>query len=257
MDSLTDPLVDIRSVSKAFAGKVALSQVSLQVRPGETVCLIGPSGSGKSTLLRCMNHLETVDSGSVIFDGSLVGYERRDGHLRVSGRRSLRESRRDIGMVFQHFNLFPHLSALANVTLAPRRVLGMSRAEANDAGRQLLERVGLGDKTDSYPAELSGGQAQRVAIARGLAMRPKLMLFDEPTSALDSELVGEVLQVVAELSSSGMTMVVVTHELAFAREVADRIVFMEAGRIVEEGQAEKVLGDPAHPRTRDFLARYL
>jgi polar amino acid transport system ATP-binding protein len=249
------PLLRARDVRKSFGSLEVLKGVDVDVRAGEVLAILGPSGSGKSTFLRCLNHIEGIDGGSVRVEGELLGY-REDGR-RV---RRLRESeiarqRRRIGMVFQQFNLFPHMTVLQNVTDAPIGVNGEPRAEAERHGVELLERVGLADKVDAYPKSLSGGQQQRVAIARALAMRPKLMLFDEPTSALDPELIGEVLKVIADLAASGMTMVIVTHEMRFARQVADRAVFMDAGRIVEEGPAARVLDTPRHPRTRAFLSR--
>jgi polar amino acid transport system ATP-binding protein len=219
--------------------------------------IIGPSGSGKSTLLRCINHLEKIDAGRLWVDGALVGYRQVGDRLHELRERDVARRRAEIGMVFQRFNLFPHMTALGNVIEAPVRVKGMPAAEARTAGRRLLERVGLGERLDAYPAQLSGGQQQRVAIARALAMEPKLMLFDEPTSALDPELVGEVLDVMRRLAEDGMTMVVVTHEMGFAREVGDRLAFMDAGLIVEEGPPREVLASPREARTRAFLSRVL
>ena len=249
------PLVSIREVSKSFRGTQVLHGISLDVRPGETVCVIGPSGSGKSTLLRCVNHLEVPDGGVVVVDGEIIGYRRSGDTLVELGSRELAAQRAAMGMVFQSFNLFPHLTARENIVTAPRRVLKLSRAEADERAEALMARVGLAHKLDSYPEKLSGGQQQRVAIARALAMRPKVMLFDEPTSALDPEMVQEVLGVIRDLAGEGMTMVVVTHEMRFAVEVADRIVVMDEGRVVEEGPAAQITQSPAHERTRAFLAK--
>jgi polar amino acid transport system ATP-binding protein len=249
------PLVSIREVSKSFRGTQVLHGISLDVRPGETVCVIGPSGSGKSTLLRCVNHLEVPDGGVVVVDGEIIGYRRSGDTLVELGSRELAAQRAAMGMVFQSFNLFPHLTARENIVTAPRRVLKLSRAEADERAEALMARVGLAHKLDSYPEKLSGGQQQRVAIARALAMRPKVMLFDEPTSALDPEMVQEVLGVIRDLAGEGMTMVVVTHEMRFAVEVADRIVVMDEGRVVEEGPAAQITQNPAHERTRAFLSK--
>jgi polar amino acid transport system ATP-binding protein len=240
-------------VRKRFGQVTALESVDLDVDPGQVVCLIGPSGSGKSTFLRCINHLEQIDGGILSVDGELVGYRRQGDRLYELRDREVCRKRAEIGMVFQRFNLFPHLTALGNVVEAPIRVKKERRADAVEHARALLGRVGLADRADAYPSQLSGGQQQRVAIARALAMRPKLMLFDEPTSALDPELVGEVLDVMRGLAADGMTMVVVTHEIGFAREVADRIVFMEKGSIVEEGSPDDLFYHPKHERTREFL----
>jgi polar amino acid transport system ATP-binding protein len=221
------------------------------------MCIIGPSGSGKSTFLRCINHLEQIDAGRLWVDGSLVGYREKGGALHELREREVAAQRRDIGMVFQRFNLFPHMTALENVIEAPARVKGVAKEAARARGAELLERVGLGERIHSYPNQLSGGQQQRVAIARALAMEPKLMLFDEPTSALDPELVGEVLDVMRGLAGDGMTMVVVTHEMGFAREVGDTLVFMDDGVVVEAGDPKRVLTDPQHQRTRSFLSKVL
>jgi len=227
------------------------------VTQGEVMCLVGPSGSGKSTFLRCINHLERVDAGRLSVDGVLVGYEERGDKLYELKPREAARQRRDIGMVFQRFNLFPHMTALENIIEAPIRVNKLKKDAAVAHGKELLARVGLADKADAYPAHLSGGQQQRVAIARALAMEPKLMLFDEPTSALDPELVGEVLDVMKGLAESGMTMIVVTHEMGFAKEVADQLVFMDGGVVVESGDPDEVLGNPQHQRTRAFLSKVL
>jgi polar amino acid transport system ATP-binding protein len=234
-----------------------LKGVDLVVGTGEVMCIVGPSGSGKSTFLRCINHLERIHSGRLSVDGELVGYRERAGKLFEMRDAEIARQRLDIGMVFQRFNLFPHMTALGNVIEAPVRVKKEGKDSARARGRQLLERVGLGDKADSYPSQLSGGQQQRVAIARALAMSPKLMLFDEPTSALDPELVGEVLDVMRQLALEGMTMIVVTHEMGFAREVGDSLVFMDDGVVVESGAPREVLANPQHKRTQAFLSKVL
>ncbi|MGW5752709.1 amino acid ABC transporter ATP-binding protein [Nocardia rhamnosiphila] len=244
-------------VCKSFGALRVLEGISLDVRHGQVLCLIGPSGSGKSTFLRCINHLEQIDAGRLYVDGELVGYREKAGKLYELHPRDAARQRREIGMVFQHFNLFPHRTVLANVTEAPIQVKKTRRADAVSRAKELLDRVGLADKAGAYPAQLSGGQQQRVAIARALAMDPKLMLFDEPTSALDPELVGEVLTVMRELAASGMTMIVVTHEMGFAREVADQLVFMDGGVVVEAGPPGDLLTNPAHDRTKAFLSRLL
>ena len=244
-------------VHKRFGRLEVLRGVSMEVAKGEVVVLIGPSGSGKTTFLRCINHLERIDAGRIYVDGELVGYREKNGRLVEDSEREVARKRAAIGMVFQLFNLFPHLSALGNIIEAPIRVKKVPRKEAEEAGRELLVKVGLADKLSVYPAQLSGGQQQRVAIARALAMEPKLMLFDEPTSALDPELVGEVLDVMKSLAREGMTMIVVSHEMGFAREVADRIVFMDEGVIVEEGPPEELFLRPSQPRTQAFLSKIL
>ncbi|CCH31010.1 amino acid ABC transporter ATP-binding protein [Actinosynnema sp. NPDC047251] len=244
----------IRGIRKSFGDVVVLRGVDLDVAPGEVVCVLGPSGSGKSTLLRCVNHLEPVDAGFVQVDDELVGYEHRDGRLYESAERDIARTRRRMGMVFQQFHLFSHLTAVRNVTLGPVKVLGRDPREAEREARELLARVGLAAHADKLPAQLSGGQQQRVAIARAMAMKPSVMLFDEPTSALDPELVGEVLTVMRDLASQGMTMVVVTHEIGFAHEVADTVVFMDDGVVVESGPAAQVLLSPRSERTAAFLA---
>ena len=251
---MTQPLVAIRSVSKNFGEFQALNRVSLDVGAGEVLCLIGASGSGKTTLLRCINQLTSVDSGGIWLDGELLGVREQGGRLHRLGEREIGRQRLKTGMVFQRFNLFPHKTALENITEGPTQVQGRKSDEVRAEALELLRRVGLAAKADSYPAQLSGGQQQRVAIARALAMKPMLMLFDEPTSALDPELVGEVLAVMKELAKSGMTMMVVTHELGFAREVADRVVYMDQGAIVEQGRASDVLGAPREERTKAFLS---
>jgi polar amino acid transport system ATP-binding protein len=250
-------LIEITDVSKSYGANRVLKDVSLTVKPGEVVALIGPSGSGKSTLLRTINHLETVDAGSVTVDGQYIGYELRGGKLHELQEKHVLERRTQIGIVFQNFNLFPHLTALENVTEAPVSLRRATKSEAKEQALALLDRVGLGDKADHYPRQLSGGQQQRVAIARALALKPKVLLFDEPTSALDPELVGEVLDVIRGLSRSGTTLIIVTHEIGFAREVADRVVFLEQGEILENGSAVQVLLHPKHPRTQDFLRKVL
>ncbi len=252
---MSEVLVEIASIAKRFGPVEVLKDVSVTVRRGEVVCLMGPSGSGKSTLLRCINCLETPDSGVVVVDGHVMGWEERSNGLRQLRPRALARQRAGIGMVFQRFNLFPHMTALENVVEAPIQTRQKSRKDATADAMVLLGRVGLEGKERNYPAQLSGGQQQRVAIARALATQPYLMLFDEPTSALDPELVGEVLRVMRDLAAEGMTMIVVTHEVGFAREVADRILFMDGGIIVEEGAPAELLTNPRHPRTRDFLSR--
>ncbi|MEU9738965.1 amino acid ABC transporter ATP-binding protein [Micromonospora chersina] len=251
------PMVRAESVTKRFGPVEVLKGIDLTVRPGEVACLLGPSGSGKSTFLRCINHLERIDGGQLWVDGELVGYRRHGDKLHELKAREVAVRRRDIGMVFQRFNLFPHLTALGNVIEAPVRVLGTPREQAREQAMRLLDRVGLTERAANYPSQLSGGQQQRVAIARALAMRPKLMLFDEPTSALDPELVGEVLDVMKGLAADGMTMVVVTHEMGFAREVADQVAFLDGGVVVEAGTPTDVLGSPRHDRTRAFLDKVL
>jgi len=250
-------MVDARHIRKSFGSHTVLQDISLEVKRGEVLCLVGPSGSGKSTFLRCINHLEIIDAGRLFVDGQLIGYREHGDKLYELKPQEAAAQRSDIGMVFQKFNLFSHMTALENVIEAPIRVKKIDRATAATRGRELLARVGLADKEDSYPAHLSGGQQQRVAIARALAMEPKLMLFDEPTSALDPELVGEVLDVMRELASSGMTMIVVTHEMGFAREVADSLVFMDGGIVVESGSPVNVLTNPQQPRTQSFLSKVL
>ena len=251
---MTKPLVAIRSVSKSFGEFQALRSVSLDVWPGEVMCLIGASGSGKTTLLRCINQLAAIDAGGIWLDGELLGVREQSGKLYRLSEREIGRQRLKTGMVFQRFNLFPHKTALENITEGPLQVQGRKSDEVRAEALELLRRVGLSAKADWYPAQLSGGQQQRVAIARALAMKPMLMLFDEPTSALDPELVGEVLAVMKELATSGMTMMVVTHELGFAREVADRVVYMDQGAIVEQGRASDVLGTPREERTKAFLS---
>ncbi|MGB3697544.1 MAG: amino acid ABC transporter ATP-binding protein [Gordonia sp. (in: high G+C Gram-positive bacteria)] len=244
-------------VCKSFGALQVLKGVSLEVQRGEVACLIGPSGSGKSTFLRCVNHLEKVNAGRLVVDGDLIGYRERAGKLYELSPRDAAKQRRDIGMVFQHFNLFPHRTALENIIEAPILVGGKSKSEATERALDLLDQVGLRAKADAYPAQLSGGQQQRVAIARALAMDPKLMLFDEPTSALDPELVGDVLAVMRNLAAEGMTMLVVTHEMGFAREVADQLVFMDGGVVVERGDPREVLSNPQQARTQAFLSKLL
>ncbi|KUL94291.1 arginine ABC transporter ATP-binding protein [Bosea sp. WAO] len=245
------------NVSKSFGPLKVLDDVSLALRPGSVTAIIGQSGSGKSTLLRSINHLERVDAGFIAIDGELIGYRQDGDTLYELKEREILKRRVDVGMVFQSFNLFPHLTAIENIIEAPLSVRGVSREQALAEARELLARVGLAEKADAYPRQLSGGQQQRVAIARALALKPKVLLFDEPTSALDPELVNEVLDVIKELARSGTTLVIVTHEIGFAREVADEVVFMEAGRVLEFGPPSRVLGEPDHPRTREFLAKVL
>ncbi|WP_317454147.1 amino acid ABC transporter ATP-binding protein [Streptomyces sp. TRM68416] len=250
-------MVKAEGVHKAFGAVQVLKGIDLEVKKGEVFCLIGPSGSGKSTFLRCINHLEKINGGRLYVDGELVGYRQKGDKLYELKDSEVALQRRDIGMVFQRFNLFPHMTAVENVMEAPVQVKGVGRSAARERARELLEKVGLGDKAGNYPSQLSGGQQQRVAIARALAMDPKLMLFDEPTSALDPELVGDVLDVMRDLAESGMTMVVVTHEMGFAREVGDNLVFMDGGVVVESGNPRDVLTDPQHERTKAFLSKVL
>jgi polar amino acid transport system ATP-binding protein len=254
---MSELMVRAEQVHKRFGRLEVLKGISLEVRPREVMCLLGPSGSGKSTFLRCINHLEKIDAGRLWVDGELVGYRQQGDRLHELRESEVARKRSEIGMVFQRFNLFPHMTALGNVIEAPCRVKKLGKGEAVERARELLARVGLADKVDSYPAQLSGGQQQRVAIARALAMQPKLMLFDEPTSALDPELVGEVLDVMRSLAGDGMTMVVVTHEIGFAREVGDTLVFMDEGVVVETGNPREVLADPRHERTKAFLSKVL
>jgi polar amino acid transport system ATP-binding protein len=252
-----DTVVRAVEVHKRFGRLHVLKGVDLEVRRRETVCIIGPSGSGKSTFLRCINHLEKIDSGRIEVNGHLIGYRERDGKLIEDSERSIARQRAEIGMVFQLFHLFPHMTALENVIEAPIRVRRLPQAQAIRSGELLLERVGLADKRDVYPRKLSGGQQQRVAIARALAMNPALMLFDEPTSALDPEVIGEVLEVMEELAREGMTMIVVTHEMGFAKRAADRVTMMDDGRIIEEGPPQQFFGTPREERTRRFLSKIL
>jgi polar amino acid transport system ATP-binding protein len=250
-------MVKAEGVHKRFGRLEVLKGIDLEVQPGEVLVMLGPSGSGKSTLLRCINHLEKINAGRLSVDGELVGYRESGGKLHELRENEVARKRAEIGMVFQHFHLFPHMTALENVALAPIRVAKLSRDKARERARELLARVGLEDKLGTYPVALSGGQQQRVAIARALAMQPKLMLFDEPTSALDPELVGEVLDAMRRLARDGMTMIVVTHEMGFAREVADAVVFMDDGVVVESGRPDQVLSNPQHERTRTFLSKVL
>jgi len=254
---VSDPMLRSEGVHKSFGRLEVLKGISLEVQPREVMCLLGPSGSGKSTFLRCINHLENIDAGRLWVDGELVGYRESGGKLHELRDKEVAIKRSEIGMVFQRFNLFPHMTALENVIEAPIRVRGTPKVMANVTARELLDRVGLGDKVDVYPSQLSGGQQQRVAIARALAMEPKLMLFDEPTSALDPELVGDVLNVMRGLARDGMTMVVVTHEIGFAREAGDTVVFMDDGMVVETGSPHEVFDNPRHERTRAFLSKVL
>ena len=254
---MTTPMVRAEGVVKRFGSNEVLKGITLTVDRGDVMCLVGPSGSGKSTFLRCINHLEVVNAGRLYVDDTLVGYREKGDKLYELHPRDAAAQRRDIGMVFQRFNLFPHMTALENVIEAPTLVKKTPKAEAIARGKELLDRVGLSDRMNHYPAHLSGGQQQRVAIARALAMDPKLMLFDEPTSALDPELVGEVLDVMKALAKSGMTMIVVTHEMGFAREVGDSLVFMDEGVVVESGDPRAVLAKPTHERTKAFLSKVL
>jgi polar amino acid transport system ATP-binding protein len=248
-------MITANDVRKSFDGTEVLKGISLTINQGEVACLLGPSGSGKSTFLRCVNHLEKVDAGQLFLEDELVGYRRAGNVLHELGTKELCRQRAQIGMVFQNFNLFPHMTVLDNIIEGPMRVKKESRAAAVEYAHELLEKVGLGDRAAAFPRQLSGGQQQRVAIARALAMRPKLMLFDEPTSALDPELVGEVLTVMRQLAESGMTMLVVTHEMTFARDVADKVIFMNQGVVVETGAPHEVMLNPQHQRTRDFFFR--
>jgi polar amino acid transport system ATP-binding protein len=254
---MTMPMVLAQGVRKSFGHLEVLKGIDLSVEPREVLVLLGPSGSGKSTFIRCINHLENIDGGRLYVDGELVGYRQQGGKLYELKEREVSRKRAEIGMVFQRFNLFPNMTALSNVTCGPTFVKKVGRDAAEKRGLELLERVGLSDKAGTYPSALSGGQQQRVAIARALAMEPKLMLFDEPTSALDPELVGEVLDVMKRLAADGMTMVVVTHEMGFAREVGDRVVFMDDGVVVEEGDPREVFANPRHERTKAFLSKIL
>ena len=253
----SQPMVKAELVCKDFGALKVLKGITLEVQQGQVLVLVGPSGSGKSTFLRCINHLETVTAGRLYVDGDLVGYRQRGDKLYEMKPGDVAKQRREVGMVFQHFNLFPHRTALGNIVEAPVRVKGVKNSVAVKRGKDLLEQVGMADKADAYPAQLSGGQQQRVAIARALAMDPKLMLFDEPTSALDPELVGEVLAVMKTLASEGMTMMVVTHEMGFAREVGDEVVFMDAGVVVERGDPIEVMTNPQHERTKAFLSKVM
>jgi polar amino acid transport system ATP-binding protein len=250
-------MVLAEAVHKRYGRLEVLKGIDLRVEPGAVMCVIGPSGSGKSTFLRCINHLENINAGRLYVDGVLVGYRQRGDKLHELREADIAQQRIDVGMVFQHFNLFPHMTVLGNLVEAPLKVKRERKREAHERARELLDRVGLGDKAEAYPRQLSGGQQQRVAIARALCMRPKLMLFDEPTSALDPELVGEVLDVMRGLADTGITMIVVTHEMGFAREVGDELVFMDDGVVVESGAPREVLADPQHERTRSFLSKVL
>lgn len=257
MSTVENNLVELQSVDKYFGTNKILDNVDFNVKRGEVVVLIGPSGSGKTTLLRCINHLEKIEYGRVMVNGKLIGYREIGGRLIEDRERNIAFQRRDVGMVFQRFNLFANMNVLRNITVSPQMVRGVSKADALKQARALLQRVGLADKEQSFPTELSGGQQQRVAIARALAMNPAVLLFDEPTSALDPQMVGEVLGVMREIAQSGMTMVVVTHEMGFARQMADRVVVMAAGKIIEEGTPDEIFGSPKHPTTQALLASVL
>jgi len=254
---MIEPALRVEAVRKSYGHVEVLKGIDMQVKPGEVACLVGPSGSGKSTFLRCINHLEKINSGRLYVHGELVGYQEKKGRLYELSDREVCRKRAEIGMVFQNFNLFQHMSVLENIIEAPMRVLKISKEEAVIHARELLELVGLSGREESLPKQLSGGQQQRVAITRALAMRPKLMLFDEPTSALDPELVGEVLTAMQDLANSGMTMIVVTHEMGFARKVADTVAFMDAGLIVESGPPDQLLDHPQHERTKSFFSKVL
>jgi len=255
--AVSSPIVEAIEIDKWFGQLHVLRKVSLTVLPRQVIVIIGPSGSGKSTFLRCVNHLEKIDGGSLTVNGQAIGYRHRRGRLIADSERHIAQQRRNVGMVFQRFNLFPHMTALENVTAAPMHVNGMNRSQARDLGESLLARVGLADRANSYPGHLSGGQQQRVAIARALAMKPALMLFDEATSALDPEMIGEVLDVMKELALDGMTMIVVTHEMGFAREVGDRVIMMDHGAIVEEGTPAELFTNPRNERTQSFLSKII
>ena len=257
MAQMSDVVMQAEDVHKSFGKLEVLKGISLEVKKGETVCIIGPSGSGKTTFLRCINHLEKIDSGRIEVNGQLIGYRQRGDRLVEDSDRNIARQRRQISMVFQRFNLFPHKTALENVTEGPTQVLGIPKEEAVDKAKMLLGRVGLQDKIDTYPGKLSGGQQQRVAIARALAMDPALILFDEATSALDPEAIGDVLFIMGELAHEGMTMIVVTHEMGFAREAADRVVMMDDGLMIEEGTPEHFFVSPEHHRTKLFLSKIL
>jgi polar amino acid transport system ATP-binding protein len=254
---MIEPALRVEGVRKSYGQVEVLKGINMQVKPGEVACLVGPSGSGKSTFLRCINHLEKINSGRLYVHGELVGYQEKKGRLYELTDREVCRKRAEIGMVFQNFNLFQHMTVLENIIEAPTRVLKISKEEAVTHARELLELVGLSGREDSLPKQLSGGQQQRVAITRALAMRPKLMLFDEPTSALDPELVGEVLTAMQDLANSGMTMIVVTHEMGFARKVADTVAFMDAGLIVESGPPDELLDNPQNERTKSFFSKVL
>jgi polar amino acid transport system ATP-binding protein len=254
---MSEAVMHAEDVHKSFGRLEVLKGVSLEMTKGETVCIIGPSGGGKTTFIRCINHLEKIDSGRIEVNGHLIGYRERNGRLVEDTERNIARQRTEIGMVFQRFNLFPHKTALENVIEAPVHVLGTPKEQAVGLGKALLERVGLADKVDTYPGKLSGGQQQRVAIARALAMGPALMLFDEATSALDPETIGEVLSVMEELARAGTTMIVVTHEMGFARQAANRVVMMDDGQIIEEGTPEHFFEEPEHERTKQFLSKIL
>ena len=254
---MIEPALRVEGVRKSYGHVEVLKGINMQVKPGEVACLVGPSGSGKSTFLRCINHLEKINSGRLYVHGELVGYQEKKGRLYELSDREVCRKRAEIGMVFQSFNLFQHMNVLENIIEAPMRVLKISKEEAVLYARELLELVGLSGREESFPKQLSGGQQQRVAISRALAMKPKLMLFDEPTSALDPELVGEVLTAMQDLANSGMTMIVVTHEMGFARKVADTVAFMDAGLIVESGPPDQLLDHPQHERTKSFFSKVL
>ncbi|EFM43712.1 amino acid ABC transporter ATP-binding protein [Corynebacterium segmentosum] len=254
---MTTPMISAQNVHKSFGQFEVLKGIDLEVQPGEVACLLGPSGSGKSTFLRCVNHLDKATAGRLYVDGELIGYREKNGILYEISEKQAAKQRSDIGMVFQSFNLFPHRTVIENIIEAPMQVKKVPEDKARKRAMELLDEVGLAAKADNYPVQLSGGQQQRVAIARAVAMDPKLMLFDEPTSALDPELVGEVLRVMKDLAAQGMTMLVVTHEMGFAREVADKIFFMDGGVVLESGTPAEVLDNPQQPRTKEFLSSLL
>ncbi|UWQ94890.1 amino acid ABC transporter ATP-binding protein [Rhodobacteraceae bacterium M385] len=257
MSPTTAPVLRIRNLHKSFGNNEVLKGIDLDVAPSEVVAILGPSGSGKSTLLRCVNQLEKIHKGFVEVDGEQIGFQLRGEKLVVLSKRAIAAQRSKMGMVFQSFNLYPHMTVLQNVIEAPLQVHGVNKKEAIEHAKELIARVGMSEKLNAYPRQLSGGQQQRVAIARALAIRPKILLFDEPTSALDPELVGEVLATMKDLASQGLTMVVVTHEIGFAREAADRVVFMDGGHVIEQGPPEEVLVNPQHERTQSFLSRFI
>lgn len=254
---MTTPMISAQNVHKSFGQFEVLKGIDLEVQPGEVACLLGPSGSGKSTFLRCVNHLDKATAGRLYVDGELIGYREKNGILYEISEKQAAQQRSDIGMVFQSFNLFPHRTVVENIIEAPMQVKKVPEDKARKRAMELLDEVGLAAKADNYPVQLSGGQQQRVAIARAVAMDPKLMLFDEPTSALDPELVGEVLRVMKDLAAQGMTMLVVTHEMGFAREVADKVFFMDGGVVLESGTPVEVLDNPQQPRTKEFLSSLL
>lgn len=254
---MSDVLIEARNVHKKFGSNEVLKGIDLDVKSGEVIVILGPSGSGKSTFLRCINHLETMDQGHILVAGEQVGYVQKNGQLHKASSRQLAHQREKIAMVFQQFNLYPHMTVLENIIEAPVGVHGHSKSDAIQTAHALLRKVGLADKANAYPNELSGGQQQRISICRALAIKPSVILFDEPTSALDPELVGEVLTTMRDLAQQGLTMIVVTHEIGFAKEAADQVIFMDGGVVVEQGRPEQVIGHPSKPRTQEFLSRFI